>query len=71
LEVLGKMSVTEIEAAITRLSRQELTELIDWISEYHAQIWDQKIEQDLEEGRLDALLAEVDREYEAGLARPL
>ncbi len=65
------MSVTEIEAAITRLSPEELAELLAWISEYHARVWDQQIEQDLEDGRLDSLLAEVDREYEEGLATPL
>ena len=65
------MSVTEIETAITQLSPEELAELLAWITEYHAQIWDQKIEQDLEVGRFDTLLAEVDREYEEGLARPL
>jgi hypothetical protein len=71
VEVLRPMSVTEIEAAITRLSPEELAELLAWISEYHARVWDQQIEQDLEDGRLDSLLAEVDREYEEGLATPL
>ena len=33
--------------------------------------WDKQIEDDLDAGRLDALLAEIDAEYEAGLARPL
>jgi len=35
------------------------------------QAWDKQIEDDLEAGRLDALLAEVDKEYEAELAQPL
>lgn len=65
------MSVKEIEAAITQLSPPELTELIAWLGEYRAQLWDQKIEEDLEAGRLDAILAEVDREYEQGLAQPV
>lgn len=65
------MSVTEIEAAITRLSPPELAELLAWISEHQAQLWDRQIEQDLEEGRLDALLADVHRECDDGLARPL
>lgn len=65
------MSVKEIESAITRLSSQELTELMVWLGEYHGSLWDKKIEEDLEAGRLDAILAEVDQEYEAGLARPL
>jgi hypothetical protein len=65
------MTVKDIEAAITQLPPNELAELIAWLAEYHAQAWDQQIEDDLEAGRLDALLDEVDKEYEAGLAKPL
>jgi hypothetical protein len=65
------MSVTEIESAITELTSKDLDELISWLAQYHAKIWDRQIEEDLEAGRLDTVLAEVDREYEAGLAKPL
>jgi hypothetical protein len=65
------MTVKDIEAAITQLPAKELAELMAWLQEYHAAAWDQQIEDDLEAGRLDALLAEVDKEYEAGLAKPL
>lgn len=37
----------------------------------YAQRWDKQIEEDLEAGRLDALLADVDKEYAAGLGQPL
>jgi hypothetical protein len=65
------MSVKEIEIAITQLSIDDLTELMEWFEDYHAQIWDRQIAEDLEAGRLDALLDEVDKEYEAGLSQPL
>ena len=65
------MSVTEIEAAITELSPDDLSQLINWLEDYHAKAWDEQIEKDLESGRLDEVLAEVDKEYEAGLAKPL
>lgn len=65
------MSVTEIETAITRLPASEVQELMAWLTEYHAQLWDQQIEDDLESGHLDALLTEVDKEYQDGLAQPL
>ena len=65
------MSVKEIEVAITQLPVEKLVELSTWLEEYQAQVWDEQIEKDLETGRLDALLAEVDAEYEAGLAQPL
>ncbi len=65
------MSVKEIEAAIVQLPVKEVAELMSWLAEHHAEVWDKQIEYDLDSGRLDALLAEVDQEYEAGLAKPL
>ena len=65
------MSVKDIKQAITRLSPKELTKLSDWLADYHAEVWDQKIARDLEAGRLDSLLEEVDQEYKAGKAKPL
>ena len=65
------MSIQEIEAAITKLPIKGLVELSAWLEEYQASRWDQQIEDDLDSGRLDSLLAEVDAEYEAGLAQPL
>lgn len=65
------MTIQEIESAIMQLSLDELLELSNWLVEYQAQVWDEQIEEDLEAGRLNALLAEIDAEYEAGLAEPL
>ena len=68
---LDSMSVKEIEAAIRQLPAKELEELLSWLADYRAQVWDRQIEDDLEQGRLDALLSEVDREIESGLAKEL
>ncbi len=65
------MSVTETKTAIAELTGQDLAELIDWLENYQAKLWDKQLEEDLEAGRLDAVLAEVDKEYEAGLGGPL
>ena len=65
------MSVKEIEDAIVRLPAGELAELLAWLGEYQAQVWDKQVEDDLIAGRLDGLLAEVEDEYQAGLSRPL
>jgi len=62
------MSIQELEVVITQLPPHELAELTAWLVEYHAKVWDQRIEDDLEAGRLDDVLAEVDREYDALLA---
>ena len=65
------MIVKEVEQAITKLPKRELTELVTWLEEYYHQAWDKQIEDDLDSGRLDMLLSEVESEYKAGLARPL
>jgi hypothetical protein len=65
------MGIKQIERAIAELPAKDLAELMSWLEDYHAQVWDKRIEEDLEAGRLDALLAEVDEEYEAGLTQPL
>ncbi len=65
------MGIQEIQAAIIKLPVQKLVELSTWLEEYQARVWDQQIEADLTMGRLDTILAEVDAEYEAGLAQPL
>ncbi len=65
------MSVKEIESAITQLPTNDLAELMAWLENYNAQMGDKQIEEDLEAGRLDPLLAEIDKEYEAGLDQPL
>ncbi|APB34754.1 hypothetical protein GlitD10_2420 [Gloeomargarita lithophora Alchichica-D10] len=62
------MNVKEIEEAILHLSPKELSKLTDWLVEHRAKSWDAEIEQDLESGKLDKLLDEVDKEYAAGLA---
>lgn len=65
------MSVTEIQAAITELTSDDLADLMKWLNDYQAKLWDKQIEEDLETGRLDGVLAKVDEEYEAGLGQPL
>lgn len=44
---------------------------MNWLADYQAKLWDKQIDEDLQAGRLDKVLAEVDREYETGLAEPL
>ena len=65
------MSVKDIESAITQLPENELNELILWLENYSHQVWDKQIEDDVDSGRLDSLLDEVEKEYKAGLSRPL
>ena len=65
------MTLQEMEKAITKLSPRELDELVGWLQEYYAESWDKQIEQDAASGKLDALLAEVNQEYDSGSSKAL
>jgi hypothetical protein len=58
----GTMGVVEIEEAIKVLPTSDVAE---WVVDYHHRIWDEQIAEDLETGKLDNLLAEVEAEYQA------
>ena len=68
---ITNMSIVEIEAAIIELPADEVSELMTWLEGYHARLWDKQIADDLESGRLDLLIAEVEQEYLDGLAKKL
>jgi len=65
------MSVTEIEAAISRLSATKLQELMEWFEDHYNHLWEQQIEADLESGKLDKIFAEVEAEINSGSVEPL
>ena len=65
------MDVKEIESAIADLPPAEIAELAKWFEEFHAQIWDQQIERDLNAGRLNSLLDEAKQDFERDRCEPL
>ncbi len=65
------MSVKELEAAVTKLSPDELARFAEWLEEYRADEWDRRIEADALAGRLDALGRQADEDFEAGRATEL
>lgn len=48
-----------------------MAELAEWFEEFHAQLWDKQLEQDLKAGRLDSLLVEADQDLESGRCEKL
>jgi hypothetical protein len=59
-------TVEQIEAAILKLSPQELSQLADWVLDLDEQRWDEQIERDITAGKLDFLTQEAFAEFEAG-----
>ena len=67
----GMSTVSEIETAVCKLSRQELLAFRDWFSEFDAAAWDKQFEQDVAAGHLDALADEAVRDLREGRCRDL
>ena len=63
-------TVEQIEAAILKLSPQEISQLVDWVLDLDEQRWDEQIEQDIVAGKLDFLAQEALAEFEAGNCQP-
>ena len=65
------MSVQDLETAVARLSKEELTQFSQWFEEYVADEWDRQIEADILAGRFDAAGKRAKADYEAGCCTPL
>jgi hypothetical protein len=64
-------TISEIQAAIAKLSPAEKIELERWFAELQADAWDAQIEEDIKAGRLDHLIAQAEADIAAGRTRPL
>ena len=64
------MTIAELEQAVAKLSKQELDRFRAWFDEYYAELWDKQIEEDAKAGKLDKLIAEANKEYNAGSSKP-
>ncbi len=65
------MSIAEIKDAVMKLSADELREFVEWIDELHESQWDKQIEEDLNAGKLDHLIAEARKEFKEGRCRQI
>lgn len=59
-------TVQEIEAAVSKLSQQELVDFRAWFADFDAEAWDKQFEADVQAGRLDALADEALADLRAG-----
>lgn len=59
-------TVREIESAVAKLSREELSAFRGWFEEFDAEAWDRQFEADVKAGRLDSLADEALRDLREG-----
>jgi hypothetical protein len=64
-------TVEQIKAAIEQLSLSQRAELEKWLHGWEADAWDRQIALDATTGRLDQLLAEVDKQIDQGKLREI
>jgi hypothetical protein len=64
-------TVEDIEKAITQLPQDQLREFRSWYEKYDSDAWDEQIERDAAEGKLDALAEAAIVDHEAGKSKEL
>ena len=64
-------TVLEIERAIEQLPSDQFAKIHDWIVEKDWRTWDEQIERDSADGRLDFLVEEALSDTESGDTRSL
>jgi len=61
----------EIEQAIAKLPPQEMAAFRNWYENFTAKLWDNQIEQDVEEGKLDDFARRALEDHKAGRTKEL
>jgi hypothetical protein len=64
-------TLEQIEAAILTLPSDELQQLRKWFLDVDYQRWDEQLEQDIADGKLEALAEEAIAEFKAGHCREI
>jgi hypothetical protein len=64
-------TLEQIEAAILTLSPNEFQKLRKWLSDLDYERWDEQLEQNVADGKLEALAEEAIAEFKAGRCREI
>ena len=65
------MTLEQIEAAILKLPPDEYQKLVQWFAELDNQRWDEQLEKDIADGKLEDLAQEAIADFEAGRYREI
>ncbi|MFE1744583.1 hypothetical protein [Coleofasciculus sp. H7-2] len=65
------LTLEQIESAILQLPPDEYRKLIEWFADLDYQRWDEQLEKDIADGKLEALAKEAIAEFEAGHCRSI
>ncbi len=59
-------SIDKIKSAITHLPEKEFHSFVDWFQKFEEERWDEELEKDIAQGKLDSLADEALKEFDAG-----
>ena len=65
------VSLREIKDAVSSLSQDQLSEFRSWYERFDEGMWDERIERDARDGRLDAIADAALADHAAGRSRRL
>jgi hypothetical protein len=63
------LTLEQIESAILQLSPNEYQKLLEWFADLDYQRWDEQLEKNIADGKLEAFAQEAIGEFEAGNCR--
>lgn len=63
------LTLEQIESAILQLPPNEYQKLIEWFADLDYQRWDEQLEKNIADGKLEAFAKEAIAEFEAGNCR--
>ena len=70
LDYFRPVSIQELEAEISRLSKPDLAAFTQWFEDFVADSWDKQIEADIAAGKLDHLAKQAYAQFDAGRCTP-
>ncbi len=65
------LTLEQIESAILQLSPNEYQKFLEWFADLDYQRWDEQLEKDIADGKLEAFAQEAIAEFEAGNCRAI
>jgi len=63
--------VKDIESAIKKLSKEDLSEFREWFEEFDAKLWDMEFEKDVSSGKLDKVSEQALSDYHNGKCKKI
>jgi hypothetical protein len=64
-------TIREIETAVKRLPKRQLSRFRAWFEEFDARQWDSQFERDVKEGKITHLAEEALSDYRRGISTDL